>query len=297
MGSSNHHYKKFLWILLMLSVLGATGFYAWYVIKNTARVTEPAPLPGERTSQEIVEPITVPTAEPVVAAEKPLFDPAVLQSTLDTWNTEMPGTKGVVIMSTDGKVLASTNPDRLFFAASIYKLYTAYFGYREVDAGRVSSAEQYSNGRTRSECLDVMIRESDSPCGERMMAEIGKTELTTSLKEVGITNTSMSNLSTTAQDAALMMARIARGEGLTPASQTTFLQSAKEQIFRDALNKGFTANVTVYNKIGFRELVEYHDVALVELKDGRKFVVAVLTENTGTKNIAELGRRLEAIVQ
>lgn len=299
MGSAPKPYKKILLICVIVLGLGAMGAYIWYVLKNTARTTDPMPNPAETAFVENSqpEPVQIPSEAAPLTKVAAVFDQATSQTTIDTWNAQTPGVKGVVIASADGTVVASINPDQPFFAASIYKLYTAYFGYIEVDAGRANSAEAYSNGRTRSECLDVMIRESDSPCGEKMMNEIGKAELTSKLKAVGITSTEMGSLSTTARDAATIMAKISKGEGLTPASQATFLESARNQIFRDALNKGFSTNVTVYNKIGFKELKEYHDVAIVELKDGRTFIVAVLTENVGTKNIAELGRRLEAIVQ
>lgn len=285
-----------------LMVVALAGGYGWYVLRNTARVSNPE-LPAVTTttieSENIFDTATAQDdpSEAVPIQQKPLFDTVVLQGTLDTWNAETPGTKGVVVMSTDGSVLASLNPDRPFFAASIYKLYVAYFGYIQVDTATVDPKQQYINGHTRSECLDLMIRESDSPCAEKLWAEIGKSTLTDKLKAMGINTTSMTNISTTVRDSALMMATIARGEGLTPASQATFLQSAREQIYRDALNKGFSSALTVYNKIGFNGLVEYHDVAIVELQDGRKFVLAVLSENTGTKNIAELGRRVEAILQ
>jgi len=290
---------KSLWVLGICAAVGATGIYGWLVLKNTVKNVDDTPATAKTSLTQSVTPKAV---EPVIAPPsplpaKPIFDQTTLQTTIDGWNTGTPGTKAVAVMSIDGKMLASLSPQQPFFAASLYKFYTAYFGYAEVDAGRVSSSEDYNNGRTRSECLDVMVSESDSPCAEQMVNEIGKAEINNRLKQIGINNTSIGDITTTAEDAALMMARIARGEGLTPASQATFLQSAKNQIFRDALNAGFSDSVIVYDKVGFNELVEYHDVALVELADGRKFIVAVLTENAGTRSIAELARQLEKIVQ
>lgn len=297
--SSSRRLRRALWILLILCGICAVFGYGWYVLKNTARVPEESPtISDSMTAPESeVEEKPTETVQSETEAPKPIFDTASLQAGLDTWNTQSPGNKSVVVMSLDGTVLASVNKDQTFFAASIYKLYVAYFGYKQIEAGQADPQQQYINGHTRSQCLDLMIRESDSPCAEKMWAELGKPQLTEKLSQIGITNTSMSNISTTAIDAATMMAFIARGEGLTPASQASFLESAREQIYRDALNKGFSANVTVYNKVGFKELVEYHDVAIVELKDGRKFIVSVLTESVGTKRIAELGQRLEALVQ
>jgi beta-lactamase class A len=221
------------------------------------------------------------------------FDSSELQEVVDAWAAGISGTASVVITDTDGVVLVTLNPDEIYFAASIYKLYVAYEGYRQVDAGKVDVNEIYLNNQTRKECLDLMIRESDSPCAEELWVEIGKQELTNILVSYGITNTSMTAISTTAADAANMLARIARGEGLSADSRNALLESMKNQIFRDSLNKGFSENVTIYNKIGFNEMVEYHDVAIVELQSGEQIIVSVLTEGVGTNNIANLATLLE----
>ncbi len=269
----------------------------WYIMKNTVRVADANQTAFETTLHQNAEPkVATETQATVTAKEKPLFDSQTLQTTIDTWSADTPGEKAVVAMTPEGKMLASINPDSTFFAASLYKLYTAYLGYQDIDAGKANSAEDYNSGRTRSECLDVMIKESDSPCAERLLSELGKADVMSRLQAIGITNTSMVSLSTTAKDAATMLAIIARGEGLTPASHSTLLKSMHDQIFRDALVNGFSDELAVYDKVGFNELVEYHDIAIVELKDGRKFILAVLTEGVGTRNIAELARRVEAML-
>ena len=239
-----------------------------------------------------------PAAEPPLVEEQsePSFEAAELQVALDEWSKTVGGAASVTVMTPEGEVLAELNKDEVFFAASIYKLYVAYYGYRQVDDGAVDVDASYTGGHTRGECLDLMIRESDSPCAEKLWAELGKAELTAALEQIGITNTSMTAITTTSHDAALMLARIARGEGLSEGSQALFLDSMKNQVYRDALNKGFSDAVTIYNKIGFREQDEYHDVAIVEFSDGRQLTVSVLTSSVGTRGIADLGTRIEAAV-
>lgn len=227
----------------------------------------------------------------------PLFDTAELKKTLINWDNALSGVASVVVLDENGTELASINKDRSYFAASIYKLYVAYFGYQKIDAGLADPDEQYINGHTRMECLDLMIRESDSPCAEKMWVELGKQNLTDQLVELGVVGTSMTNIRTRADNAAAMLALISQGEGLSQASQQAFLESAEGQVYRDSLNKGFSDRVTVYNKIGFRDLIEYHDVAIIETSDGRRFILAVLTEQVGTRNIASLGTRIEGIIQ
>ncbi len=228
---------------------------------------------------------------------EPSFDSVAIQNVLDTWASSLRGTASVVVKDTSGNVLAEHNPDQVYFAASIYKLYTAYFGYQQLDAGAIDPNEIYINGHTRAECLDLMIRESDSPCAEKLWAELGKQNLTDQLVEMGIDNTSMTAISTTSADASKMLVLIATGKGLSDESQAAYLSSMKEQdaLYRRGLPSGFS-NVAVYNKVGWNEQKEWHDTAIVELSDGRKLIVSVFTENAGSANVARLGTAIQNAV-
>lgn len=285
-------YKKSQFILaaLLILLLVVLGFVFWLVREklDANRTVETTVIEQQSAEKE--------NLEEAMQKTKPEFDAVKLQKTVDDWAATISGEASVVLADKDANILASYNASQEYFTASIYKLYVAYFGYQEVDAKLVDPGEQYIGGNTRAECLDLMIRESDSPCAEKLWAELGKQSQTKKLVDLGITNSSMEGLSTTATDASVMLAWIVRGEGLSIESQTAFLQSMKTQIYRDSLNAGFSDSVTVYNKIGFNGLKEYHDTAIVEFEDGRKLIVSVLTESVGTKNIAALGKALETTV-
>jgi hypothetical protein len=64
-------------------------------------------------------------------------------------------------------------------------------------------------------------------------------------------------------------------------------------IYRRGLPSGFTVS-TVYNKVGWNAEKEWHDTAIVELVDGRKLIVTVMSENVGYSKFAELGKAIEA---
>jgi len=282
-------------VILSIVLLGAllcVGFVLWWFYKNTQveQVVQPPP------QTPVVQDTKTAEVEPASVEKTAEFDGIALQGALDTWSAGLGADSraSVVLMNIEGDTVASYAPYEEYFTASIYKLFVAYEGYRAVDAGEFDATEVYLNGKTRAECLDLMIRESDSPCAEKLWAELGKENITEIIKSYGIDDTSLVGLSTTAHDSALMTARIARGEGLSDSSQAAILESMKTQVFRDALNIGFSSEVTVYNKIGFNAQLEYHDVALVRLADGRELIVSVLTSGVGTKNIASLATLLEA---
>lgn len=286
--------KSQIVLAVVLAVILVAVLVVAFMYWRDSRSSESTP-PPEPYRQSVQE--TSPAAEAVPAPEAEVVDATSLQRAVDTWVADQSGTASIMITDIQGTPLAIHDADRPYFAASIYKLYVAYEGYRLVDAGNVSADTPYLGTTTRGQCLDIMIRNSDSPCAEKMWAELGKPEITTQLKTYGIDTTNMSALTTTAKDAAVMVARIARGEGLSADSQAKYLASMRDQIYRDTLNQSFAPGVTVYNKIGFRELVEYHDVALVDFGSDKKLVVSVLTEDVGTAPIIALGKALQGVVQ
>lgn len=277
--------------LLLTILLVVVGFIIWFVVY---KVSKPTPVSTTAIVTSNSDPIT---EEPNTGISENQFDAIKLQSVIDDWTTSVDGTSSVVIADVDGNILASSNPNQVYFAASLYKLYVAYAGYQQVDAGLVDPSEIYVDGYTRAECLDLMIRESYSPCAEKLWNELGKAELTQQLETYGIMGTSMTNITTTANDSAIILARIARGEGLSEESQTAYLSSMKDQdsLYRRGLPSGFNT-LTVYNKVGWNEQNEWHDGAVVELANGQKLVVVVMSENVGSANIARLGSAIEEAI-
>ena len=259
--------------------------------------------PGYEDQVSVVQPLATPAEDDVAENDVPPtldFDAELLQSTLDTWYASLRsgGRASVVIAKDDGSVLAAVNQQELYFTASIYKLFVAYEGYRKVDAGELDPAVIFLNDMTLEQCLDLMIRDSNSPCAEKLWVQLGKDWLTDQVKSYGIEDTSLTGLSTTARDSASMAAMIARGEGLSVESQQKYLDSMKDQEakYRRGLPSGFSDSVIVYNKVGWNEQLEYHDVSIVELPDGRSLVVAVLTSSVGASKISELARSLEPVI-
>ncbi len=239
----------------------------------------------------------MPEEEPPIETE-PEFDEIAINEVVSEWLGELPAgaDAGIQITDSSGNILASHDADEVFFAASIYKLYVAYEGYKAVDAGDLDPQQTYVGENTLSDCLDIMIRESDSPCAEKLWNQLGKESLNETLKEYGLTNTDMVGITTSAADAAVILQLIASGEGLSEESQMSYLASMKDQVYDDTFDVGFSDGVTVYNKIGFRDLSEYHDVAIVELEDERQLILSVLSSNVGTQRLRDLGSQIEAVL-
>lgn len=232
-------------------------------------------------------------ATPLAAAAKQqttaaVLNPDEISKTVAAWAAKNRGSEGVVVVAVDGTVLSASNADETFFMASIYKLYVAYLGYQQADTGVHSLNEPYVNGMTRGKCLDEMIRSSNSPCAEKLMSELGRQNIQTRLESYGLTKTSFKGLNTSAQDVSIVLGRLWQGTDLTVSSRTAMLDSMLGQKYRNGLAKGFGGSA-VYNKVGFQDQAEYHDVGIVQLPDGQPLIVTVLSSNVGVRNISQLG--------
>lgn len=279
--------KQLLVILLTLVLL----IGSWFLfIRNDEEPVELTPIDTSVQEQQ-----------PEEIEEEPLFDGVQLQTVVDEWVAAQRGDVSVVIMDPsreeDG-MLALHNPDTNYFAASMYKLFVVYSGYQTLDDGTYNADDEYLNGQTREECLDKAIRSSDSPCAETWWNELGKEELTTQMSELGMSDTSLTSIRTTAQDVATMLGLIWRGEGLSDQAREQYLDSMREQevLYRRGLPSGFSEGVSVYNKVGWNLSQEWHDGAIVDFGDDRVLVVSLMSENVGMNAIASLASQLEEAV-
>ena len=272
--------RKYL-LVGFLAVLAAVVIFILWPNNNSKTVS---------TTTRSPQPVPAGISE---SAEIPFID---LQPTIDAWAGRQSGTASVVIYDlANRKTAGSLNANQQYFTASIYKLYVAYIGYQKVADGTYQMEGPYLSGYNRGDCLDAMIRDSYSPCGEKMWNELGKENLTNKLKAYGLTNTSMTALYTSASDAAEILQRLFEGRDLTEEHRGMFLDSLKTQPakYRSGLPSGFTKSI-VYNKVGWNGLVEWHDTAIVTLPNTHSYVIVVLTRSVGSRQIAALGQAIEA---
>jgi beta-lactamase class A len=271
--------KRYVLVILLLFAAAIAGWLFWP--GNSSNITNITDGKSPSTNQLDNNQSTLPVIN--------------LQPTIDAWNYQHDGTASVIVYDlANNKIVASLNPDRQYFTASIYKLYVAYIGYQKIADGSFDADEPYLEGYTRLECLDAMIRDSYSPCGEKWWNELGREKLTAKLQSYGLSNTSMTGLFTSAQDAATILERLFEQQDLTKDHVKLFLDSLKEQPdkYRGGLPSGFSKS-TVYNKVGWNEQIEWHDTAIITLPNGRSYIITVLTENVGSSQIKSLGQVIE----
>ena len=85
------------------------------------------------------------------------------------------------------------------------------------------------------------------------------------------------NNQTTARDLGVLLAAIAANRAASAASCREMLAILGRQQFNEGIPAGLPVGTRVYHKTGWIDQVVYHDAALVQPADGRRYVVVVLT--------------------
>lgn len=227
------------------------------------------------------------------SSETDLFKKPKKQSIdISAWLASHKGTYGISVYE-EGDKLVDHRSIESFSMASIYKLYVAYIGYQKIDEGKWNESEIYLNDWTRGKCLDEMIRISHSPCGEKMLSELGDDEIMTEFSRYGFTDTNLTDFVTSSADVLKILLRLQNKQDLSEPSTKKILSSMEGQKYRDVLPKVFGDKWKVYDKVGFREQDEYHGVGIVSNSKDNSYIIVLLSSNAGTAKLAELSNAIK----
>ena len=264
-------------------------------------------LPAADIIPEEPEPEIVVEPEEPEEPEPPVIKTIDFQGVVDDWANSNRGTKGVYIYDLDlDKTVGAYNADATYDTASLYKLFVVYEGYRRVNSGIWNADDTVGQtGHNVIECLDLAIRESNSPCAETLWSWIGYEELDETIQnEFRITNSEISSLRSNAQDIAKMLRiyythkDVTKSELVSRMIDSFLNQPVTIYDWRMGLPRGFSDNVSVYNKVGWLYDGEkwkiYHDAAIVDFPEqNRRFIVVVMTYSMTPNQIRKLAESIE----
>ncbi len=257
------------WLLLIFPLVLIGGAIYWFTIGGE-QADAPTNEQANSTNQE---------------SEKPAYNAPDLQPVIDEWTSSQSADYYIQIYDLQaGKVVGEKNPDETLFAASLYKIYIAYLSYKDFQTGAQDPNEIILAGQTRAECVDKMIRSSDSPCGETMMADIGQSVLNERVKdELGTTGTTFNGIETSASDSILVLKAIAEKKDLNDENTAKLLDSmlTQDAKYKRGLAAG-APGATWQTKVGWNLDINYHDIGIMTLPDGRKFAVAIMGQGSGS---------------
>ena len=280
---------RVLGVILAVTAIAA-GAWWFFVLRSDEPTTSP-----QSTQQTARSDNQADGSEEAPAAPKyALVD---LQPTLDAWVASTGVDYGVEVFDIGNQqVIASHQPDKQYFTASIYKLYVAYLTYQRLQSGEFTDYPNIVGSQSVLDCLHNTIHTSDSPCGEALMADLTQAVMQRELTKFGTTHTVFPQFVTTAHDANVVLNRLALHKDLEQEWEAKLLNSMETQIYSRGLMRGF-ADAKVASKVGFNENINFHEVGLVTYPDGRQYAVSIFTQGQGSSRpLGDLAAKFNQVI-
>jgi beta-lactamase class A len=251
---------------------------------------------------------SIPTTTPRVLTPDPELE-RLIRVTLG----DGAGHFGVVVRDLQHGTAAAVNPDRGFYAASLFKLAVMYETFRQDASGRLplhslltltatDAAEDLGtldlldlhvgDRLSVEDLVDLMITASDNTASSMLRNALGRQAIDQDIKALGLSGTSVVNpeLPTTAADMAALLEAIATGRAVSKAASKEMAELLLRQRVRDRIPAGIPEGVLVGNKTGNWSNAT-HDVAIVYSPAGT-YVLAVLSDIPDDGLITELSRQV-----
>jgi beta-lactamase class A len=150
---------------------------------------------------------------------------------------------------------------------------------------------QIGKKRTLYSLVYDMIIQSSNLATNIVIERVGAQQVTATLRSLGVMDMQVLrgveddkafqkglNNSTTAYDQMLLMARLAKGEAVSAEASAAMVDILFDQRYREIIPSKLPDNVRVADKRGWIAGLE-HDCAIVELPDGRRYVLILLSRN------------------
>ncbi|MSQ27599.1 MAG: serine hydrolase [Dehalococcoidia bacterium] len=201
----------------------------------------------------------------------------------------------VVLRLTDGRA-AQLNTERVFYAASLFKLPVMVEVFHQVAAGTLSmdealvvteSAVEYDLGTlahdvgeavTVRQLLEEMITYSDNVAAIMLLGHVAPASIDETLVSLGLDHTSVvtEEIPTTAGDMGRLMELLGRGQVVDHAASEAMLALMRRQGINDRIPQGLPDGVPVAHKTGNGDDAT-HDAGIVFAPHGA-YVLAVLSD-------------------
>jgi beta-lactamase class A len=226
----------------------------------------------------------------------PLVSAPALATLVQHHLGDLRGVFGVAIKALDGGQGVLVNADRVFPAASLFKLPVMYEVYRQRDAGRLSLDERLvlaarfvqldlgtldmpvGSALSVEAALRRMITVSDNASANLLADRVGWLALNATMRDLGLQETRFTGdaLTTSPRDMLWLLELVARGQSPSAASSAEMIELLLDQRVNDRLPAQLPPGTRVAHKTGNLDGV-IHDVGIV-YAPGAPFAIALLAE-------------------
>ena len=247
-------------------------------------------------SGEVLSPAGVITESKPKPLPQPPKPDAGLQTIMATWAKEHPEHQWSIVIRElkNGEKFADYQADKVYEAASIYKLFLTYLLFQKVDLGQISDVSVSSQGRSwpLDYCLDLALRISDNPCAWAIGNYTGWTSSNPVLTAAGFKSTQLDITNghrSSALDTANLLEGLYKAQLYTPEARDYLLAILKKQLYNKGIPVG-CSGCEVANKTGDLPSVR-HDAAIVTYGD-KTYLLVIFTDGATYAQIAELAGQI-----
>ena len=260
-------------------------------------------------------PVTTRIAGPRSVPPSPRYEPlplrpdASLENQIRQYLGKDIDSYGVVVKRLSDGTGVAINPDRVFYAASLFKVLVMFEVFKQRELKLLSFDElltftppylDYGLGPLRwpvwsqvsvRDLLEAMITESDNVAAMMLHDKTGGWNIIGDYKSVGLKHTDIAteDMPTSAGDMALLLEMIARGNAVNEKSSQEMIDLLARQKINDRIPALLPEGIKVAHKTGNWDNAT-HDVGVVYAPHGA-YVIAILSDKAwDAKPIAELSR-------
>ena len=229
----------------------------------------------------------------------PIDRSADLQAALDGWlgaHTNHQWAVSFVGLRGD-PTKASTRPLERMGLASVYKLLMLYPLVQKLPRAQWDSTFVNANGtsKTVSACVELMLLNSDNPCGEGVANYIGWAKADKALAGLGLTHTYIDRTDdSSAGDVATYIQLMDEGKLFSADDTAYFEKLLATQRFRSGIPAGCPTCI-VSDKIGDTGFVR-NDAGLVQYGDNQAYSLVIMSNGASYGEIADLTSTLQAVM-
>lgn len=203
------------------------------------------------------------------------------------------GNYGIAIIELGGLGrVASANGDKVYVAASTYKLFIAYTAFKLNESGQLDWSEQIGGMRADA-CLEIMIVHSDNECSWAMAERIGWGTIQDYVRAQGLSSTTLGGGKyTTANDLALFLRKLEEGHLLPGPSRNLLIDYMKRQVYRNGIPAA--TGMMVANKVGGYGSYT-HDAAIVYVP-GKTYIMVIMSNGYGWPGLTSVAKQVHSFV-
>jgi hypothetical protein len=226
----------------------------------------------------VVNPLKKVNIPEVNFSEKDIYS---LKPKLDKWAEEnivsLPGQWSVKISFLKNNFSWQRYSTKKMKAASLIKLPVVAAFYHQVEEGEFALDDEL-NGSTMGQLASKALSHSDNDAWQALQEKIGRAKINSLMLIWGMTETSLEDNTTTAEDVSLFFTKLYQGEILSEEYKNKMLNDLTNTIYEEQIPAGVPEGIRVAHKVGYLKDV-VSDAGIIYFPNN-PYVLVIMSDQT-----------------